>query len=75
MPGVAVGTPEIAPVVGLSVNPTGNTPAVTAQRRGGEPPVATSCPWYAEPVEPSSSEVVLMVNGPEGFMVMNKVGL
>ena len=75
MPGVAVGMPEIAPVVGLSANPDGSPPAVTVQTRGGAPPVATSCPWYGVSTVPSSRAVVRMVSGPEGFMVMVKVGL
>ncbi len=75
VPGVAVGKPEIAPVVGLSANPVGNPPVVTVQPSGGEPPVATSCPWYAVPTVPSNSEVVRMVSGPEGFIVMEKVEL
>src|SRR5208283_3700228 len=33
VPGVAVGMPEIAPVVGLSANPDGSSPVVTVQLR------------------------------------------
>ena len=75
MPGAAEGMPEITPVVGFKINPDGSCPDGIDQTSGGEPPVATSCPWYGVSTVPSSSELVLMVSGPEGFTVMVKVGL
>jgi hypothetical protein len=39
---VAVGVPEITPVLAASVNPEGRTPEASDQPYGGVPPVAAS---------------------------------
>ena len=73
---MAVGMPEITPVVGLSANPDGSAPLVTVQLRGG---CATGChelaPRRVYPPCRPTGRCVLMVSGPEGFTVMVKVGL
>jgi hypothetical protein len=58
---VAVGVPEIIPVVAARLNPAGRVPAVIDQVYAGVPPVAVMGFEYAVPTLPDAS-VALIVN-------------
>ena len=65
---VAVGAPAICPVVGYSVNPFGNAPAMIDQVYDPVPPVAASVCEYAAPTCPFASDAVAITSG-AGAMV------
>lgn len=55
---VAVGAPEMAPVVGAKARPGGSAPALTLQVYGAEPPVADSVVAYVCCAVAAGKEVV-----------------
>jgi hypothetical protein len=55
---LAVGLPEMTPVVAATVSPGGSCPAVMLQLYGALPPVAASVDVYAAPTVPCGSVVV-----------------
>jgi hypothetical protein len=59
----AVGVPEIAPVLAVSVTPAGSAPDVIDHVYGVVPPVATAVVAYAVPVTPvgSVADVVMLI--------------
>src|SRR5262245_48531284 len=61
---VAVGVPEITPVLALRASPAGSVPLTIDHVYGGVPPVAASVAVYGVPTTPTGSAVVVIVNAP-----------
>lgn len=63
-----VGVPEITPVLGSSVSPTGSSvPAITLQEKGAVPPLNCRVALYTLVTFPSGNEVVVITG--DGFTV------
>jgi hypothetical protein len=60
---VAVGVPEMTPVVAFKVRPAGSAPAMMLQVYGGVPPMACKVWLYAVPLVPPASDVVVTPSG------------
>src|SRR5262249_29984046 len=66
---VAVGVPEITPVVERSVRPAGSAPVLTVHVSGGVPPLLVRVAVYGTFTAPSGSDVVVMARPPGGRIV------